>query len=158
MTLPLLLVDVDGVLNPWGHRSLPPGFREHRLFPDEDEPVHLNTEHGNWMRELADSFDLVWATSWGDDANRLLAPLLGMDELPYVPMPATPFPAEAKVPVIAAYVGRRPAAWLDDVIVREAYVWAEARGAPTLLIEVDHTTGMTRNNVERLLAWSTALR
>lgn len=157
MDRPVLLVDVDGVLNPWGRESLPEGFREYRLFPQEDEPVRLNAVHGRWLKELAASFDLVWATSWGDEANKLLCPRLGLDELPCVPLPATPFPAEAKVPAIAAFVAQRPAAWIDDLMVQEAYVWAKARSVPTLLVEVDHTTGMTRHHVERLLGWSATL-
>jgi hypothetical protein len=138
----MLFVDVDGVLNPWGHESYPDTFRQHHLFPEEDEPVRLASVHGNWLRELATLFVLVWASAWGADAHRLLAPILLLDEYPHVPMPMTPFPPEAKVTGIAAFAGERAAAWLDDVMVPEAYAWAEGREAPTLLIEVDHTTGI----------------
>lgn len=150
----LLLVDVDGVLNPWGDEGCPAGFSEYDLFPGDDEPVRLALIHGAWLRELSGSFDLVWATAWVHQAPQLLGPILGLEAFPYVPIPDLPFSPEEKVAAIAAFVGERPVAWLDDVMVPEAQVWAGSRIAPTLLIEVDHATGMTRDHVERLLAWS----
>ena len=39
---PLLLMDVDGVLNPYP--DCPDGFIEYVLFPDDDEPVRLAKE------------------------------------------------------------------------------------------------------------------
>jgi hypothetical protein len=44
MGRPVLFLDVDGVLNPFGP-VCPPGFAEHDLFPGE-EPVRVNPEHG----------------------------------------------------------------------------------------------------------------
>lgn len=46
-------------------------------------------------------------------------------------VPATPFPPEVEVTAVAAFVGERPAAWLDDVMVPEAHAWAQSRIAPT---------------------------
>ena len=74
-SLPLLLLDVDGVLNPFAAAACPPGYTEHEFFPGED-PVRLCPAHGPWLRELAARFRIVWATAWGADANRLLTPLL----------------------------------------------------------------------------------
>ncbi|MFG2087058.1 hypothetical protein [Spirillospora sp. NPDC048824] len=53
MTRPLLLLDVDGVLNPFGSSRCPSGFAEHALFPGE-EPVRINPGHGTWITELLD--------------------------------------------------------------------------------------------------------
>ncbi len=78
---PLLLLDVDGVLNPFAAPACPPGYTEHEFFPGED-PVRLCAAHGPWPRELATRFQIVWATAWGDGANRLLAPLLQLPSLP----------------------------------------------------------------------------
>ncbi len=54
--------------------------RVRRSLPvsEDDEPVLVNPEHGIWISELARVFDVTWATAWNDDANRLLAPLLGI--------------------------------------------------------------------------------
>jgi hypothetical protein len=35
-SLPLLLLDVDGVLNPFAAPACPPGYTGHELFPGED--------------------------------------------------------------------------------------------------------------------------
>ena len=61
------------------------------------------------------------------------------------------FPPADKVPAIVAYVGDRPTTWIDDIAVAEARVWARGRGAPTLLIEVDHRHGLQRQHVDQLL-------
>jgi hypothetical protein len=86
MPRPALLLDVDGVLNPYGTATCPDGFTEYDLFPGE-EPVRLCPAHGEWITELRHVFDVAWASAWNDDANRLLAPLLGIAALPVVTMP-----------------------------------------------------------------------
>jgi hypothetical protein len=48
---PALLLDVDGVLNPYGAVTCPEGFTEHDLFPGE-EPVRLCRAHGEWISKL----------------------------------------------------------------------------------------------------------
>jgi hypothetical protein len=108
---PLLFVDVDGVLNPYP--NCPPGFEEYELFAEDDEPVRLARVHGAWLRELSGSFALVWASAWGDDANRLVCPHFGIPEMPVVAFPPTPFDPASKVRAIDAVVGDRSAAWLE---------------------------------------------
>lgn len=149
----LLLVDIDGVLNVYGVEKCPEGYAELVLVPDDDEPARLCVRHGEWLHELSEHFDLAWASAWGFDAHRVLGPILGLPEFPFVPMPAIPFPPEGKVPAIAAFVGERPATWLDDVVTPEARAWARERPAPTLLIEVDHRNGLQRHHVEELMTW-----
>ena len=67
MSRPLLFLDVDGVLNPFG-AGCPPGYTEHELFPGE-EPVRVNPVHGTWVAELAAVFDVIWATGWNENAG-----------------------------------------------------------------------------------------
>jgi hypothetical protein len=62
-------------LNPFAASARPPGYTEHDFFPGED-PVRLCAAHGPWLQELATRFQIVWATAWGADANRLLTRLL----------------------------------------------------------------------------------
>lgn len=150
---PLLLLDVDGVLNPYGGEC-PAGFTEHVLFPDEIEPVRVCVDHGEWIADLAGVYEVVWATAWGEEANRLLAPLLGVPRLPVVPFPQVPFSADLKVPAIDALAGDRPAAWIDDMLGPAAYDWAARRVAPTLLLPVDPLVGWNRQIVERALEWA----
>jgi hypothetical protein len=144
-------MDVDGVLNPFP--DCPPGFREYALFPDDDEPVHLARVHGAWLTELGETFDIAWATGWGANANRVLGPFFGLPEYPVVALPQIAFVPLDKLPAVAAFVGDRAAAWVDDVVTQEAREWALARPAPTLLAEIDPAEGLTRRVVDRLLGW-----
>jgi HAD domain in Swiss Army Knife RNA repair proteins len=152
---PLLFLDVDGVLNPFP--DCPEGYAEHDLFPEDDEPVRLAAIHTGWLEELAGAFDVVWASGWGEDANRVLAPILGLPELPLVDLPPIPFEPHEKVPGIAAFAADRPAAWVDDNITSEARAWAARRSAPTLLVDVVSAVGLARPAVDELLAWAAAL-
>lgn len=119
--------------------------------------VRLSALHGDWLRELAEHFRLVWATSWGDDANIHLCPRFGLPELPVILFPPAPFDASAKVPAIDSFVGESAVAWVDDIVTPPARRWADARMPPTLLVEVDHAVGLTRGAVNELLAWRLGL-
>lgn len=144
---PLLLVDIDGVLSPDAAPSTPAGFVEYDL---DEYQVWLAREHGEWLRALADDFDLVWATSWEGDANRLLCPLLGLPELPVVEFRTGRAGGTWKLPAVVDYVGDRPFAWLDDELGRDADGWAASRRHPTLLLRVDPVRGLTSDHVARL--------
>jgi hypothetical protein len=154
--MPLLLLDIDGVLNPFAAAGCPDGYDEHVLFAGE-EPVRVNAGHGDWLRELAAEFTLVWATAWEEEANRRLAPLLGLAPLPVIRMPPPPFPPGAKLPAVAEYAGHEPLVWLDDVVTAEMRTWATTREVPTLFIGVDPAVGLTRELIGRCLAWAAAL-
>jgi hypothetical protein len=151
---PLLLLDVDGVLNPYP--ECPEGYTEHFFFPEDDEPVRLAAAHGDWLRELSNAFTLVWASAWGENANVVLCAHFGLPTLPVITLPEAPFDPSEKVPPIDAFAGDRSTAWVDDLITPDARRWAQERIAPTLLVEIDHRVGLTRGNVDRLLSWPTA--
>ena len=153
MILPLLLLDVDGVLNPYAAPACPSGYTEHEFFPGED-PVRVCAAHGRWLRELAARFELVWATAWGAEANRLLAPLLQLPELPVIRFPPAPFQPRDKLPPVIGYAGHRPLTWLDDQLSPEAHAWAARRPTPTLLIDISPAEGLTRAVVDQSLRWA----
>ncbi|MGW3853323.1 HAD domain-containing protein [Micromonospora arida] len=157
MDRPLLLLDVDGVLNPYGTPQPPSGYTEHHLFPGE-EPVRINPDHGAWIIEASTILDVTWATSWNDEANQFLAPLLHIASLPVITMPPTPFHPSDKVPLVAAYAQRRPAAWVDDLHTPQARTWAAGRSSPTLLITTNPTIGLTRDSIDHVIAWAKALQ
>ena len=150
----MLLVDFDGVLNPYAATHCPEGFVEYGLdvFPG-DEPVRLNPKHGRWLRSLGTVFDLVWASACAEDLNRYCAPLLDIDPMPRVPMPMPPFAPDLKVPAVRDFVGERAVAWLDDLHGAAAHAWAAERSVPTLLVDVDPTIGLTENLVDHVHAW-----
>ncbi len=71
---PLLLIDVDGVLNVDRRTSLrepiTPGFQKYRVRTEGSNwTLYLAAEHGEWLRSLMEDFDLVWCTTWWRTAN-----------------------------------------------------------------------------------------
>ncbi|NUP36530.1 MAG: hypothetical protein HOY76_05775, partial [Streptomyces sp.] len=72
---PLLFLDVDGPLNPWGAQpyGIPEGYTQIlvALQPGRALPVWLSPAHGPAL--LALGYDLCWATTWMDAANRWIA-------------------------------------------------------------------------------------
>ena len=155
--LPVILLDLDGVLNPFAALTCPDGFRERVLFEGE-EPVRFCLRHGDWIRELAAVGDVWWATGWGADANAIYLPLLGLEPLPFVQLPPVPFEPELKVPAIDAMAGDRPVVWIDDNHTAAGRRWSADRAAPTLLVPIDPATGWTRAEVDRILHWVEELR
>jgi hypothetical protein len=141
---PLLLLDFDGPLNPHRAEAIPPGYERHEITEGAKTwRVLLNQQHGVELNALAGTFDLVWATSWEHGANRLLAPRLGLPELPVILWPArTPVRRGSwKAPYVADWVGDRPFVWVDDEIgAPEVERFA---GDHQLVFAVDPRTGLT---------------
>lgn len=102
---PLVLLDVDGPLNPYrlitkkGHTPLRPRhddpepyvYERHHLHPTDWKetglPVLLSASHGVALRALTEHATLVWATTWEHEANAIIAPILGLPELPVIEWP-----------------------------------------------------------------------
>jgi hypothetical protein len=136
---PLLLMDVDGPMNPfrarWFARRTPAdGYEFHELAPagDQTYSVALNPEHGRRLLELASNYDLVWATTWGAEANRLISPILGLrSDIPVIDLPeprALMSRRSSKAERIVDWVGQRPFAWFDDEINRPTRLWLDSQG------------------------------
>lgn len=149
---PLALIDVDGVLNPYAAPTCPPGYTEYELFPGE--LVRVRRDHGLMLLRLAPHFDLIWTTSWEDEANRLLAPLLDLPPLPVIRCAMPGAGHHDKFPAIAHSVANRAAIWLDDLHSDAAHRWAEHRRSPTRLIHVDPVTGLTDDHIDQALRFA----
>jgi hypothetical protein len=152
---PILLVDVDGVLNPWLAEGCPDGFALYEFFPGER--VLLSPAHGRLLTSLGSAFELVWATAWEHQANELITPVLAMPELPVIEFPLSDDLQFRKLPAVIRAVGNRPCAWIDDEHQPDHYTWARKRDVPTLIIDIDPAVGLTTDVAERLADWAAAL-
>ncbi|MET7476747.1 hypothetical protein ABZT17_20565 [Streptomyces sp. NPDC005648] len=182
MARPVLLVDVDGPLNPYAakpHRR-PVGYQTHRLLtprweaaerrrltewglpnkPVKPLRVWLNPDHGPALDALP--FELVWATTWEEEANAFVAPVLGLSELPFIRWPSPrPEPGGGvfwKTPEIVAWAKGRAFAWVDDEITAADRSWVEKHhDGPALLHRVDPRYGLVIDDFAALTAWATGL-
>lgn len=156
MTRPLLLVDIDGVLNPYiGESALPRAYSAHQVG---GMTVALCAEHGRWLHELQSLYDLVWASTWEGDANALIGQRIGAPpELPHLTfVDRDPQDWIWKLPAVQRFVGARSVAWLDDEPGHGAAAWAEERTSPTLLLRPDSRLGWTRAEFDQLVAFATS--
>jgi hypothetical protein len=182
---PLLLVDVDGPLNPWskitkkGHQA-GEAYTKHLLRPRGFEtrkdplPVLLSSEHGPALNGLIrDHVDMVWATTWADDANTLISPLLGIpNDLPVLTWPTGTAETQRrqgrngswKTHHIAAWLAQhapdRPWVWVDDEINRYDRTWFKqwyltSRPVPHLLMRIEAGRGLVADDFDTITHWAT---
>lgn len=107
------------------------------------------------IRELAEHFDLVWASEWGHNAHTAFRPVLGLPEEPW---PFLPVQFD-KLAAIRAYAGGMPWVWIDDPVVdlHEAQPGGTgADGADTprdgIIVRVDPHEGLAGVDVPALVA------
>jgi hypothetical protein len=155
---PVLFVDVDGVISLFGFELdvRPSG----RFLVVDGIPHFLSSHAGGHLRELAQTFELVWCTGWEEKANDYLPSALGLPApLPHLTFgaPATGAHSHWKLAAIEAYAGSRAAAWIDDAHDDTCRAWAAERPAPTLLITTTPAVGMTDAHVAGLLGWAGGL-
>ncbi|MFE0513841.1 hypothetical protein [Streptomyces sp. NPDC058964] len=178
----MLLVDVDGPLNPYAAKPCrrPEGYGTHRLLtprwaaaerrrladwglpgkPVKPLRVWLNPDHGPALTALP--FDLVWATTWEEEANEFLAPLLGLPALPFIAWSESrPRPQDGvfwKTPEIVAWAQGRPFTWADDQITEADRAWTRGHhDGPALLHRVDPRTGLCADDFALLAEWAYSL-
>lgn len=151
---PLLFLDVDGPLNPERLRTQrPEGFITVRTRPagtmwadtkNKPLPVWLNPSHGPRLQELP--FDLVWATTWGQEANVWIGPHIGLPELPVVEFTGSGRNTKIhwKTRQLIAYADGRPFVWVDDECSRDDVVYIAKRYGPHgRTLRVSPITGLT---------------
>lgn len=165
----LLLLDVDGPLNPWSGKAWRlrrNGFTEIEV-PDGrgvDYRIWLNPALGAQIAAAIDDLGLrgVWCTTWGELANAEISPRLGLPRLEVVPL--TPRPASGlafsragwlfwKTPQVVEWARGRPFYWLDDELrpTDERYL---SRHAPNSIGRpVNPATGVRDVDLAGLRRW-----
>lgn len=169
---PLLLIDVDGPLNPYAAKATrrPDGYTTHRMKPDSWVARHggwakplrvwLNHDHGAQLQALP--YDLVWCTTWMHEANEWIAPHLGLPDLPHVPFDKLwadrPDGTYFKTWEVVRWAQGRPFAWIDDEIgAADREFVADIHEGPALLHHVDPRIGLTTADFEALAEWACGL-
>ena len=155
---PILALDVDGVISLFGFEG--PLDHVPGRFHLIDGMAHCIPDGvGERVRQLAEVYEIVWATGWEDRANDMLPQILGLpDELPVLTFDGNARfgTAHWKIDAIDSYAGDRPLAWIDDCLDESCRAWAAARAAPTLLVPTESATGLTDEHAEALLSWAQA--
>jgi hypothetical protein len=155
----LLFLDIDGTLIPFG------AARPYPLYEAAADPSVRACAHpllarvdpalGPRLAELG--CELVWATTWMDDANACVAPWLGLPPLPLVDWPDEAEPAGPlhwKTRPLVAWAAGRPFVWLDDEITEADRAWVTAHHPERALVHrVDHRYGLTDQDFTVLAEW-----
>ncbi|MGH4031604.1 HAD domain-containing protein [Actinomycetota bacterium Odt1-20B] len=108
-------------------------------------------------RLLALPCDLVWATTWLDEANKAVGPRLGLPELPVLDWPDGPDGPSGlhwKTRAIVEWAGGRDLVWADDEIADADREWIAAHHpGRALLRRVDPRRGLTDADFTAIEMW-----
>lgn len=165
---PLLLLDIDGPLNPFAARpdARQAGITEHKFRLSDcsrRKPLRmwLNPRHGPELLALAarTGLEMAWATTWEHQANTMIGPAIGLPPLSVITFAGAS--SAWKYPAVARYAYERPLAWLDDdfdlyPVPRDAFL-AKRAHLPTELIPVNPREGLSAEHLATIETWARAL-
>lgn len=153
----LLFLDVDGTLLPFGGPGPYPEYGRPPLAHPLAHPLLTRVDPALGPRLAGLGCELVWATTWMEEANTCVAPWLGLPPLPLVDWPEDERPPPGlhwKTRPLVDRAAGRPFVWVDDEIGEADRAWvAEHHPAPALLHRVDHRVGLTDADFAVLERW-----
>ena len=153
---PLLFLDVDGPLLPFGEDPQ----RKGRHATPDSHLTRLSPRLG--LRLAALPCELVWATTWEDDANAEIAPRLGLPALPVVDWPESSGHEREdlwlglcwKTRTLVDWAAGRSFAWVDDEITDADRDWVTVNHhGRALLYYVEPFRGLADKDLTALDQW-----
>jgi hypothetical protein len=154
-TRPVLFLDVDGTLLPFG------GDGPRRDLRAREYVDRLDAAVGSRLAAL--SCDLIWATTWGEQANTELGHRLGLPRLPVVTWPDDTedrrredawFGLHWKTRRLVALSRGRAMVWVDDEHTDADREWvASHHDERALLLRVDAAVGVSVEDVGVIDEW-----
>lgn len=159
---PYLFLDVDGVLN-----ACPPieGVEVfHVTIEGRRLPICIPPGTKQRVARLAEAFEIVWATTWREQAHATFGEPLGLGEDEWEHLE---YFGEYKLPSIIEHAIHRhvretfcmPWVWIDDNGEREMeHIGIRDDGHRTLVITTNLGEGLTDDQVERALSFAERLR
>jgi hypothetical protein len=160
---PLVLVDIDGVLNAFNARWL---SVDHHVAQAGAYGVVLDRRHPGWFRALADYAELRWATMWQAQAAPQFGRVAGIgtdwDFLDFDSVWERRTVGRTGVGVggykwpliIECGEADRALVWIDDDLTDQHLDWADDRaasGRPTLFVRPDPAKGFTEDQFDLVL-------
>lgn len=159
--LPLLLIDVDGVLSLFGFDAASPPPGKPALI--DGMPHWLSLQSAAALRRVTARFEPVWCTGWEERADEHLPWLLDLPRgWPHIALkaasgvggPGFSVAGHWKLGAINAFAGPdRALAWIDDDLDQACFTWVAARPGPTLLVQTDPAVGLTETEERALAEW-----
>ncbi|MEV6056773.1 hypothetical protein [Streptomyces sp. NPDC052107] len=157
---PLLFLDVDGTVLPYDGARLPSTPEGWDDWQSVSNPQLAKIGPGHGPRLLALPCVLMWATAWKDNANQVIAPLLGLPHLPVADLPEVPAELQAgalnwKTQALVHAAAGLPVIWIDDSITDTDRTWVSAQHqGQALLHRVDSTTGLISTDFVAVQDWT----
>lgn len=157
----MILLDIDGVLNPLFSFTL-----------EEDGFIHFSKGWASWslnsdlhkplLERLNSIAEIHWCSSWLDESNYINAFFQLPKDYPYVPLRNVGFeninnhvlPETWKLNSVKEYTSsyEDKLVWVDDEIYDDAFQWAEDRGLDrTLLIKTNPSVGFTLTEYQQIV-------
>lgn len=148
----ILFLDVDGVLNRYGFRKADPsGWGDFIDHPNVNGyTLNLSKDMGEALNGL--DVEIVWCTTWENEADTFVADLVGLPR----GLRVMKLGRDWKLGAVIEEINDNPQdfIWIDDTDIdrffTDAHDCAKENGVRCLLIEPDPRIGITRDDIESI--------